>query len=241
MLITTAVALMLADLVTTLLGIRIAGPDGEDNPLWRGLIRRHGIAAFVVVHAAVMTAILFAASLAGDAALAGVVAVFALVVINNLVALWRLTAPQTAAGAKAAAEAEIRGLGARWVEAFRTGDVEAFAATYTDDAFLALAGQPALRGKAQVVEFFAPRIRRYAAERVEVSMQFERITVVGDLAYTITLNWITAHPAAGPPFRANARSIVIYRRRPGVGWRMEADIEQRTPDAELPEVPASEL
>lgn len=241
MLITTVVALILADLGTTLLGIRIAGPDGEDNPLWRRLIRRRGLAAFVVVYAAAMSAILVAASLAGEGALAGLAAVFAIVVIHNVVALWRLTAPQTAAGAKAAAEAEIRHLGARWVEAFRTGDVEAFAATYTDDAFLALAGQPALRGKAQVVEFFAPRIRRYAAERVEVSMQFERITIVGDLAYTITLNWITSQPAAGPPFRADARSIVVYRRLPGVGWRMEADIEQRTPDAELPVVPASEL
>lgn len=224
---TVAVMLVLADLATTLLGIRIAGADGEDNPLWRGIIRRHGLAAYVAAYAAVMTAILFAASLAGDAALAALAAVFALVVLNNLLALWRLTAPRN----EAAAEAEIRRLGARWVEAFRTGDVEAFAATYTDDAFLALAGQPALRGKAQVVEFFAPRIRRYAAERVEVSMQFERITVVGDLAYTITLNWITAQPAAGPPFRADARSIVIYRRLPGLGWRMEADVEQRTPDA----------
>jgi uncharacterized protein (TIGR02246 family) len=184
-----------------------------------------------------MGAILFAASLAGDGALAGLAAVFAIVVLNNLVGLWRLTAPRD----PAAAEAEIRRLGARWVEAFRTGDVVAFAATYTDDAFLALAGQPALRGKAQVVEFFAPRIRRYAAERVAVSMQFERITIVGDLAYTITLNWVTSQPAAGPPFRANARSIVVYRKLPGVGWRMEADIEQRTPDADLPDVPASAL
>lgn len=237
MLIITVVALILADLGTTLLGIRIAGPGAEDNPIWRRLLKRHGVAGFVVVYAAVMGAILFAASLAGDGALAGLAAVFAIVVLNNLVGLWRLTAPRD----PAAAEAEIRRLGARWVEAFRTGDVEAFAATYTDDAFLALAGQPALRGKAQVVEFFAPRIRRYAAERVAVSMQFERITIVGDLAYTITLNWVTSQPAAGPPFRANARSIVVYRKLPGVGWRMEADIEQRTPDADLPDVPASAL
>jgi hypothetical protein len=166
---TVAVMLVLADLATTLLGIRIAGADGEDNPLWRGIIRRHGLAAYVAAYAAVMTAILFAASLAGDAALAALAAVFALVVLNNLLALWRLTAPQTAAGAKAAAETEIRHLGARWVEAFRTGDVEAFAATYTDDAFLALAGQPALRGKAQVVEFFAPRVRRSAPTRARSS------------------------------------------------------------------------
>lgn len=90
MLIAAAVVLLLTDLVSTLVGIRLAGPDAEDNPLWRRLIARYGLAAFVVAYLAVMAATVFAASLAGDAALAGFVAVLALVVSNNLRELWRL-------------------------------------------------------------------------------------------------------------------------------------------------------
>ncbi len=91
MLIAIAVALLLADLLTTLVGVRIAGPDAEDNTLWRRLMRRHGLAAFCIAYLAVMAAVVFAASLAGDSALAGFVAVLALVVSSNLHQLWKLT------------------------------------------------------------------------------------------------------------------------------------------------------
>jgi uncharacterized protein (TIGR02246 family) len=138
-------------------------------------------------------------------------------------------------------DAAIRQLGARWVAAFRTGDIEAFLDTYTDDAFLALAGQRALQGKEQIRSFFAPRIQQFALDQVEVSMQFERITIVGELAYTITLNWVTSQPASGHRYQANARSLVVYRRLPRLGWKMAADIEQRTPDADVPHIPISDL
>ena len=85
-----AVMLILADLVTTLIGIRIARPDAEDNPLWRQLITRWGRLAFAAAHLTVMGGIVLAASLLGDGALAGFVAVLALVVLNNLYVLWRL-------------------------------------------------------------------------------------------------------------------------------------------------------
>jgi len=156
----------------------------------------------------------------------------------------RLAPPRSSLEAPSATdtdEAAIRSLGAQWVEAFRADDIDTFISTYTDDAFLALADQPALTGKAQIRAFFAPRIRQFAADRVEVSMHFERISIVGDLAYTITLNWVTSQPASGAPYRANARSLVVYRKLAGMGWKMEADIEQRTPDANVASIPESDL
>lgn len=88
-----AVLLLLADLVTTLVGIRFAGPDAEDNPLWRSLTARHGLRTFVAGHLAIMAAIVFAASRSGDAAIAGWVAFMALVVANNLRVPWGQRAP----------------------------------------------------------------------------------------------------------------------------------------------------
>ena len=85
-----AVMLILADLVTTLIGIHLAGPGAEDNRLWRQLIARWGRLAFAAAYLTVMGGIVFAASLVGDGALAGFVAVLALVALNNIYTLWRL-------------------------------------------------------------------------------------------------------------------------------------------------------
>lgn len=89
-----AVALLVADLVTTLVGIRMAGPDAEDNPLWRRLIARYGRAAFCAAYLAVMGTVVLGASQADDSALAGIVAVLVLIVASNLRVLWKLTARQ---------------------------------------------------------------------------------------------------------------------------------------------------
>ena len=90
MLLVTAVALMFADLATTLVGIRLAGPGAEDNPVWHRWIARHGLPAFVLGYVAVMGAIVYLASLGGPPALAGLVAVLALTVLNNLYVLGKL-------------------------------------------------------------------------------------------------------------------------------------------------------
>ena len=138
-------------------------------------------------------------------------------------------------------EQAIRDLAAKWVDAYRAGDIDALMATYTDDPFLALAGRPALRGREEVRAFFEPRISDFARQNVDVSMKFERFEIVGDLAYTITLNWVTTQPDDGEPYSAGARSILVYRKLPELGWRMEADIEQRTPDAEVDAITETEI
>lgn len=138
-------------------------------------------------------------------------------------------------------EAAIRKVGQEWLDAYRAGDIDRLMATYTDDAFLALAGQNALRGKKEVRAFFEPRIRSLSAQSVDVTMQFERLSVVGDMAYTITLNWITTKPENGLPTRIGARSIIVYRKLPGLGWKQDADIEQRTLDADVETIPQNDL
>ena len=83
-----AVGLVLADLATTVIGIRAAGADIEANPIHAGVVKRFGIgayAAFYVIVAAVLIGVL--AWLGG---LIGLIAVLTIVVVNNLCALYRL-------------------------------------------------------------------------------------------------------------------------------------------------------
>jgi hypothetical protein len=84
-----AVVLVLVDLATTLIGVRMAGPDIEANGLHHRLLARHGVVAFTLVYlAGAGLMVLLLAQV--DGALVGVVGVLTLVAVNNLVALVRV-------------------------------------------------------------------------------------------------------------------------------------------------------
>ena len=84
-----AIALILADLATTLVAVRHVGAGIEANVLFRGLIARHGMATFAVTYLAVTGVLVFLFSLA-EYFLVGFVAVLAVILLNNIYALIRL-------------------------------------------------------------------------------------------------------------------------------------------------------
>lgn len=140
----------------------------------------------------------------------------------------------------------IERLNRQWIDAYTRGDLERFMACYTDDAMLALAGGRALTGKDAIRAFFAPRLKDVSARRVDVVFRYEKFSIERDLAYLVTLNWITLDSVTPgspghSPARTGARSILVYRRVPGRGWLMDVDIEQRTLDADVAELPGSDL
>jgi hypothetical protein len=47
------VGLLLADLVTTLIGVHLAGPDVEANPVWQWVLARRGPVLYAAAYAAV--------------------------------------------------------------------------------------------------------------------------------------------------------------------------------------------
>lgn len=89
MLLTIAIVLIAVDLVTTLIGVRIAGPDIEANEIHRRVMERHGVAGFALGYLAIMTALVLVA-LQFEGALAGMVGVLVLIAVNNLYGLSRL-------------------------------------------------------------------------------------------------------------------------------------------------------
>jgi hypothetical protein len=84
-----ALALVLADLVTTLVGVWHAGAGAEANVLFRGLIARHGVAMFVVAYLAITGTLVLLFSFA-DYFLVGFIAVMVVILLNNIYALIRL-------------------------------------------------------------------------------------------------------------------------------------------------------
>lgn len=90
MLLAIAIILVLIDLFTTLLGVRMAGVDAESNGMHRAVLARGGPVVFSLVYLAGAAVLIGVAHRVG--ALAGVAAVFVLVALNNVYALWRLRA-----------------------------------------------------------------------------------------------------------------------------------------------------
>lgn len=84
------VGLLLADLVTTLIGVHLAGPDVEANPVWQWVLARRGPVLYAAAYAAVAGVLLLLLSWLGQEALIGMAAVLALVAVNNLIALFQL-------------------------------------------------------------------------------------------------------------------------------------------------------
>ena len=79
--------------------------------------------------------------------------------------------------------AAIHAAARQWIVAFKAGDIDALMQLYDPEAYVALHGQPALRGIDAIREYFAPRIGQ---GNVEFLLDIERIEVTGRTAHLIS-------------------------------------------------------
>ncbi len=121
-----------------------------------------------------------------------------------------------------------------WIDTFKGGDVDALMRLYEPDAYVALHGQPALRGLAAVRAYFAPRIGQ---GKVEFLLDIERIEVHGRTAHLISGYWFTLELPGRPIYQDAGRSLLIYRKGRDGRWRIAVDIDQGTPDITFPAPP----
>ena len=87
MMIGIAAALALADLLTTVAGVRAVGSDAESNLIFHRVISQYGVSAFAALYV-VGSAAIIGISPRFEGALAGFSAVLLIAVANNLFALW---------------------------------------------------------------------------------------------------------------------------------------------------------
>lgn len=133
------------------------------------------------------------------------------------------------------AEAQVRATGRQWLAHYLAGEVEPLMKLYTPDAVVALHGQPKLSGIAAIRAYFAPRLAK--KPNADFRLREESISVTGNQALSMAQYWLTLRLPDGRTVTDAGRSLIVYRRDPGQGWRIAIDIDQATPDVAFP-VPA---
>lgn len=126
----------------------------------------------------------------------------------------------------------VRAEGSRWAEYYKAGDLDSLMTLYTDDAIVALHGQPALYGKDAVREYFSTRI---GTADTEFELDYELEEIHGNIAYIISKYWLVArNRETGDTYKDAGRSLLVYKRGPNGNWLIAADIDQATPDVSFP-------
>ena len=155
--------------------------------------------------------------------------------IRPVMTILALTAIVTMTGCISDSNGEggpVRAEGSRWAEYYKAGDLDSLMTLYTDDAIVALHGQPALYGKDAVREYFSTRIGKADSE---FELDYELEEIHGDIAYIISKYWLVAKDReTGNTYKDAGRSLLVYKRGPDGDWLIAADIDQATPDVSFP-------
>ncbi len=123
-------------------------------------------------------------------------------------------------------EDAIREAGAQWTRYYQAADLAGLMTLYQPDAVVALHGQPALFGLPAIREYFSTRL---GGPEAQFELDYEVIRVEDEIAYIISKYWLSIGEGEDA-VRDAGRSLLVYRRGSDDRWRIEADIDQATPD-----------
>ena len=102
---------------------------------------------------------------------------------------------------------------------------------YTENAIVALHGQPALYGKEAIRAYFQSRIGK---SDVTFELDYEVRESHGNLGYIISKYWLVAKSRDSHKIYKDAgRSLLVYKKQ-DAEWKIAADIDQSTPDVVWP-------
>lgn len=124
-------------------------------------------------------------------------------------------------------EMQIRELVRRWLEASRTGDVEAVLKLVADDVVFLVAGREPMR-KAEFAAL-ALRPRGDGGSTVEATSEIQEIRVSGDWACMWTKLKMVARPPGGGPPSVQAGTTLSVLRKEGGRWLLARDANLLTP------------
>ncbi|HEY0061573.1 MAG TPA: SgcJ/EcaC family oxidoreductase [Telluria sp.] len=117
-------------------------------------------------------------------------------------------------------EQAIRQLIERWLQATKSGDVDAVLALMAPDVVFLVAGQPPMEGR----DAFEHSLRSaLASNAIESHSTIEEIVVAGDLAYCRTQLSVTITSKHGNlPLQRTGHTLSILRKQDG-SWRLTRD------------------
>lgn len=122
---------------------------------------------------------------------------------------------------------EIKTLGKKWLELYRSSNIEKFMDQYTEDALVALNGKPALKGKEAIQAYFVSRIGK---KNVDMRLDYEKISINQNIAIVVAKFYLD-YPFEERIETVGGRSLIVYKKSDLGKWLIEVDIDQKTPDA----------
>ena len=122
---------------------------------------------------------------------------------------------------------EIKTLGEKWLELYRSSKIEKFMDQYSEDALVALNGKPALRGKEAIQAYFETRIGK---KNVDMRLDYEKISINQNIAIVVAKFYID-YPIEERIETVGGRSLIVYKKSDLGKWLIDVDIDQKTPDA----------
>jgi len=122
---------------------------------------------------------------------------------------------------------EIKTLGKKWLELYRSSNIEKFMDQYTEDALVALNGKPALKGKEAIQAYFESRIGK---KNVDMRLDYEKIIINQNIAIVVAKFYLD-YPFEERIETVGGRSLIVYKKTDLGKWLIDVDIDQKTPDA----------
>lgn len=122
---------------------------------------------------------------------------------------------------------EIKTLGKKWLELYRSSNIEKFMDQYTEDALVALNGKPALKGKEAIQAYFETRIGK---KNVDMRLDYEKISINQNIAIVVAKFYLD-YPFEERIETVGGRSLIVYKKSDLGKWLIDVDIDQKTPDA----------
>jgi len=122
----------------------------------------------------------------------------------------------------------IEAAAAEWIRRYEARDLDGLMRLYEPGVLVALNNQPALRGVGEVRAYFA---KAFAAPVGTFRLEIEDIQVHGSVAHLVSLFRLDGERPDAKRWSANGRSLLVYRRTRD-GWKILADIDNASPDAE---------
>ncbi|MGC6521940.1 MAG: YybH family protein [Candidatus Micropelagos thuwalensis] len=121
---------------------------------------------------------------------------------------------------------EIKTLGKKWLELYRSSNIEKFMDQYTEDALVALNGKPALKGKEAIQAYFESRIGK---KNVDMRLDYEKISINQNIAIVVAKFYLD-YPFEERIETVGGRSLIVYKKTDLGKWLIDVDIDQKTPD-----------
>ena len=123
-------------------------------------------------------------------------------------------------------ERAVREAHAAWIAAVNAGDVGRLLGLMADDAAFLTPGRPPVGRE----EFPAGFTAAHRQARIDCVSEPESVTVVGDVAYTVSRDSLTVTPhAGGAAARLAGHRLTVWRRQPDGRWLLARDAHTLTP------------